>query len=184
LPARPAWILTDEPALPQLLTDLNAAPREDFVARVGGIFEHSPWVAEAAWAARPFASVADLHAKMVAAMHAAPHARQLALLRAHPELAGRAMVAGTLTADSASEQSRSGLTQCSPAELATLQRLNAAYNARFGWPFIAAVKHMDRAGIIALFSARLEQSAADEFAACLANIEKITRWRLDEQVRA
>lgn len=164
------------------LTTLNAARREDFAARLGGIFEHSPWVAEAAWQARPFAGVAALHAAMTAAMHAAPHARQLALLRAHPELAGKAMVSNTLTADSANEQTRSGLTDCSSEEFAQLQALNAAYNKKFGWPFILAVKQLDRATIIRTFAARLEANAADEFAACLANIAQITRWRLDDQV--
>ena len=166
------------------LDALNQSDRITFVDRVGGIFEHSPWVAEAAWDARPFATIADLHAKMEAAMRAAPHQRQLALLRAHPELAGRAMVSNTLTADSTNEQTRSGLTNCSPEDLATLQDLNAAYNRKFGWPFIAAVKYMDRAGIIKLFAERLENSAADEFEQCLANIGRITRWRLDEQVDA
>ncbi len=165
------------------LAQLNRDSRSQFVARVGGIFEHSPWVAHNAWDARPFTDVANLHAKMAAAMRAAPHLQQLALLRAHPELAGKAMVSNALTADSTNEQARSGLTNCSAEELATLQRLNAAYNGKFGWPFIAAVKYMDRAGIIELFTARLENNAADEFENCLANIEKITRWRLDDQVR-
>ena len=166
-----------------LLTTLNEASRNAFVARLGGIFEHSPWVANAAWLARPFADVAALHAAMSAAIRAAPHAQQLALLRAHPELAGKAMAGNTLTADSASEQTRSGLTNCSAEEFAQLQALNAAYNKKFGWPFILAVKHLDRATIIGTFVERLELSAADEFDACLVNIEKITRWRLDEQVR-
>lgn len=164
------------------LATLNDASRSDFVARVGGIFEHSPWVAEKAWNARPFKGIAELHAAMVAGMRAAPHLQQLALLRAHPELAGKAMTSNTLTADSTNEQTRSGLTNCSAEDLATLQGLNAAYNKKFGWPFIAAVKYLDRASIIALFGARLENSAADEFENCLANIEKITRWRLDDQV--
>ena len=166
------------------LSTLNQASREAFVTSLGGIFEHSPWVAEAAWEARPFADTAALHAVMTAAIHAAAHARQLALLRAHPELAGKAMVSQTLTADSTDEQTRSGLTHCSPAEFAQLQALNAAYHKKFGWPFILAVKHLHRATIIRTFVARLESSAADEFDTCLANIEKITRWRLDEQVSA
>ena len=166
------------------LAEINTFSSEAFSSRLGGIFEHSPWVAERAAGARPFADVAALHAAMAAAMHTAPHAQQLALLRAHPELAGRAMVAKTLTADSTNEQSRSGLTNCSPAEFAQLQALNAAYNKKFGWPFILAVKHLDRATIIRTFSERIESSAADEFEACLANIEKITRWRLDDQVSA
>jgi OHCU decarboxylase len=164
------------------LADLNRADRAAFTAALGGIFEHSPWIAEAAWDARPFADLAALHAAMVAAMRGAPHARVLALLRAHPELAGRAMVDNTLTADSTNEQTRSGLTRCTPEEFAELTRLNAAYNAKFGWPFILAVKHLDRPTIIRTFAERLAGSAADEFEQCLANIEKITRWRLDDQV--
>lgn len=164
------------------LTELNRADRAAFVAALGGIFEHSPWIAEAAWAARPFADVTALHAAMVAAMRDAPFTRALALLRAHPELAGRAMVDKTLTSDSTSEQTRSGLTHCTPEEFARLTGLNADYNRKFGWPFILAVKFLDRPTIIHAFAERLELCAADEFDNCLANIEKITRWRLDDQV--
>jgi OHCU decarboxylase len=161
------------------LAQLNAMSQADFTAALGGLFEHSPWVAEAAWKARPFADGTDLHAKMAAAMHDAPFLRTLALLRAHPELAGKAMVSKSLTADSANEQTRSGLTACTPEEFARLTELNAAYNRKFGWPFILAVKHLDRATIIKTFAERLEHDAAAEFAANLKNIETITRWRLD-----
>ena len=162
------------------IAQINAWPRAQFVQQLGGIFEHSPWVAETAWDSRPFADIAALHAAMVAAVRAAPHARQLAFLRAHPELAGRAMVDQSLTAESANEQTRSGLTQCTPAEFARLHELNAAYKRKFGWPFILAVKHLDRPTIIRSFAERLELPAADEFESCLANIEQITRWRLDD----
>lgn len=162
------------------IAQINACPRAQFVQLLGGIFEHSPWVAEAAFESRPFADVAALHAAMVAAVRAAPHARQLAFLRAHPELAGKAMVDRSLTAESANEQTRSGLTQCTPAEFARLQAQNSAYKQKFGWPFILAVKQLDRATIIRTFAERLELPAADEFESCLANIEQITRWRLDD----
>lgn len=162
---------------------LNRLNRQSFVKILGGIFEHSPWVASTTWEHGPFASTSHLHTKMCAVMHAASRGRKLALLRAHPELAGKAMVAKSLTADSTHEQTRSGLTQCSPEEFATLQRLNAAYNKKFGWPFILAVKHLDRATIIATFKARLEQSADAEFTECLANIEKITGWRLADLIQ-
>lgn len=162
------------------LQQINAMRLPEFVATLGGLFEHSPWVAEGAWPARPFRSDKELHAKMVAVMHDAPFERALALLRAHPELAGRAMVNKSLTAESTNEQARSGLTQCTPEEFARLQELNAAYNAKFGWPFILAVRQLDRAAVIRAFAERLEKSAADEFAACLANIETITRLRLDD----
>jgi N-carbamoyl-L-amino-acid hydrolase len=162
------------------LERLNTMSRREFMDALGGLFEHSPWVAEGALPARPFRSGAELHAKMVDVMRNAPFERALALLRAHPELAGRAMVSRTLTADSTNEQTRSGLTQCTPEEFARLQQLNTAYNAKFGWPFILAVRQLDRPTIIRTFAARLESSAADEFAACLANIETITRWRLED----
>lgn len=170
--------------MPLAIATINALSREEFVRSLGGVFEHSPWVAEAAFAKRPFADVAGLHDAMLGAVRDAPFARQLAFLRGHPELAGRAMVAGALTADSSNEQTRSGLTQCSPEEFAKLQELNAAYGKRFGWPFILAVKHLDRATIIRTFGERLAANAADEFEECMANIGKITRWRLDDLVAA
>ena len=162
------------------IEQINTWSREQFVARLGGIFEHSPWVAEAAWQSIPFADIGRLHGAMVAAVRAASHARQLSFLRAHPELAGKAMVDQSLTAESSNEQTRSGLTQCTPEEFARLQALNTAYKNKFGWPFILAVKHLDRPTIIRTFSERLDQAAADEFEHCMANIEKITRWRLDD----
>lgn len=161
------------------LQQINTMSQAEFVAALGGLFEHSPWVAEGAYASRPFADGADLHAKMAAVMNHAPFPRALALLRAHPELAGRAMVDKSLTADSTNEQTRSGLTQCTPEEFDRLQELNAAYNKKFGWPFILAVKQLDRATIIKTFAARVENTAAAEFAEDLKNIETITRWRLD-----
>jgi OHCU decarboxylase len=166
--------------MPFSITQLNAMPQAEFTAALGGLFEHSPWVAEAAWQARPFRDAADLHARMAAAMHDAPFPRTLALLRAHPELAGKAMVSKSLTADSTSEQTRSGLTQCTPEEFARLTELNSAYNRKFGWPFILAVRHLDRAAIIRAFAERLENDAAAEFSNNLKNIETITRWRLDD----
>jgi 2-oxo-4-hydroxy-4-carboxy-5-ureidoimidazoline decarboxylase len=166
------------------LGELNALDRAAFVAALGGVFEHSPWVADRAYAARPFASVGALHAAMVAAMHAATEAERLALIRAHPELAGKAAVRGELTADSAREQSDAGLAHCSPEEFARLQALNARYNAKFGFPFILAVKGRDRAGIIAEFARRVERSRADEFAECLAQIARIARYRLDDLLAA
>ena len=162
------------------IEQINAWPREQFVARLGGIFEHSAWVAESAWQSRPFNDIGKLHDAMVTAVRAASHARQLDFLRAHPELAGKAMIDQSLTAESSNEQTRSGLTQCTPEEFARLQELNAAYKNKFGWPFILAVKHLDRPTIIRTFAERLNLPAADEFENCMANIEKITRWRLDD----
>jgi 2-oxo-4-hydroxy-4-carboxy-5-ureidoimidazoline decarboxylase len=166
------------------LTELNALPPAAFVAALGGVFEHSPWVAERALAARPFASVDALHAAMVAAVAAAGEAPQLALLRAHPELAGRAMIRNELTADSSQEQAGAGLTQCSPDEYARLQELNARYNAKFGFPFIVAVKGLDRAGILQRFAARVTNDPAAEFREALAQVARIARFRLDALLAA
>jgi len=164
------------------LDELNATDRAAFVAALGGIFEHSPWVAARAFAARPFDSVDALHRAMVGAMHAASRDEQLALIRAHPELAGRAMVRRELTADSTSEQSGAGLTRCSPEELARLIDLNARYHAKFGFPFILAVKGWDRAGVIAELARRIECDPAAEFAEALAQIARIAGLRLAEKL--
>jgi len=166
------------------LAELNATDRATFVAVLGGIFEHSPWVAARAFAAQPFDSVDALHRAMVGAMHAASRDEQLALIRAHPELAGRAMARGELTADSTSEQSGAGLNRCSPEELARLIDLNARYSAKFGFPFILAVKGWDRTGVIAELARRLERDPAAEFAEALAQIARIAGLRLAEKVPA
>jgi len=161
------------------LNELNRLDRAGFVAALGGIFEHSPWVAEAGFAARPFASIDALHGAMVAALLSASDTQKLALLRAHPELAGKAALCGELTPDSTREQSGAGLAACSPSEFAQITELNARYKAKFGFPFILAVKGYDRAGIIAEFARRVENDRASEFAACLQQVAKITRLRLD-----
>jgi 2-oxo-4-hydroxy-4-carboxy-5-ureidoimidazoline decarboxylase len=161
------------------LARINAMDRAAFVAALGGLFEHSPWVAQRAFDARPFAGVDSLHGAMVAAMHSAPRDQQLALVRAHPELAGRAMVRNELTADSSKEQAGAGLTQCTSDEYARLVDLNARYNAKFGFPFILAVKGYDRRGVIAEFARRVERDVDEEFAEALAQIARITRFRLD-----
>ncbi len=166
------------------LGELNGASRAAFVAALGGIFEHSPWVAEGAFAARPFAGVADLHAAMVDAMYAAPAERQLALIRAHPELARRSAVRDPLTASSASEQSGAGLASCSADEYARLQALNERYNQRFGFPFILAVRGWNRAGVIAEFERRVESDAVGERAECLRQIARIAALRLETLVAA
>ena len=160
------------------LATLNAAPREEFVARLGGIFEHSPWVAERAFERRPFASREALHAAMVAVVAEAGEERQLALIRAHPELAGRAAVRGETTEFSQQEQGGSGLLDCSPEEFARLQALNRRYVEKFGFPFILAVRGLDRAAIIAAFARRAENPREAEIAEALRQIARITGFRL------
>jgi len=164
------------------LAELNARDRRGFVVALGGIFEDSPWVAEAAWPRHPFATLDALYRAMVDAVRAVADNAQLALIRAHPELAGKAAVRGKLTADSRAEQSGAGLDQCSPQEFARLQELNRAYNAKFGFPFIIAVKGLDRAAIIKRFTERLERDRAAEFEEALQQIARIAWLRLEALV--
>ena len=156
--------------------------RPAFVRVLGGIFEHSPWVADRAFSEQPFASVDGLHAAMTAAVARAAEREKLTLLRAHPELAGKAAVRGELTSDSSKEQSGAGLSQCSQEEFALLTELNRRYNAKFGFPFILAVKGHDRASVIGEFARRVEQDRTSEFAESLAQIARITRYRLEALV--
>jgi len=159
--------------------EINRISSGAFTTALGGIFEHSPWVAERASAARPFADIAALHDAMMAAVRGAADGMQLTLIRAHPELAGKAAIRGELTADSTMEQSRAGLNQCSAVELARLTALNAAYGAKFGFPFILAVKGYDRAGILREFAQRVDRDRDTEFEEALTQIARITRSRLD-----
>jgi 2-oxo-4-hydroxy-4-carboxy-5-ureidoimidazoline decarboxylase len=160
------------------LTELNGLPADAFVERLGSVFEHSPWVAAGVVDARPFASVYALHRAMCDVVAGVGHDAQLALIRAHPELAGRAAIAGALTADSTREQQGAGLDRCSPAEFAELHALNAAYRERFGFPFIIAVRGHSRQSIIASLRARLAHPVEQEFAEALEQIERIAELRL------
>lgn len=170
------------PCTPVSVAALSALEREAFVVALDGIFEHSPWVADAAWSARPFADRNDLLDALVTAMRSAPEALQLALIRAHPELAGRAAVRGELTVESRGEQAGAGLDTCSAEEFERLQQLNTSYIAKFGFPFILAVRGYDRAGIIERFAARLGNTPEAEFDEALTQIAKIAALRLADRV--
>lgn len=151
--------------------------KAEFLSKFGAVYEASPWVAEAAWpriAAGELDALPDLAEAMRAAVDGASESAKLALIRAHPELASRARMAEA----SVREQSGAGLDQCSAAEFAAFQQLNAAYNARFGFPFIIAVKGLTRADILAAFEARLAADAAGEFAAAIEQIHRIAGFRL------
>ena len=161
------------------LRELCTLDRAAFAARLAGIFEHSPWVAERTWDARPFADVDTLHAALLDTLSAADDAAKRALICAHPELAGKEAQAGTLTTASTDEQRGAGLDQCSRAELDTLRELNAAYRARHGFPFVVAVKGLSRDQIIDTLRHRLNNDSATECASCLREIGKIARFRLD-----
>ncbi|HVG96098.1 MAG TPA: 2-oxo-4-hydroxy-4-carboxy-5-ureidoimidazoline decarboxylase [Chloroflexota bacterium] len=160
------------------LSDLNACPRPEFVATLGAIFESSPWVAEAVYPRRPFASVGDLHRAMTGAVRDAGVGAQLALIRAHPDLGTRLR----LGADSAAEQSGAGLDRLAPDELARFTELNRRYRERFGFPFIIAVRGTSRASILEAFERRLQHDAPAEVAQALDEIGAITRFRLEEAV--
>jgi len=153
----------------------------DFMATFGGIYEHSPWIAKAAWASRARDSldtVEGLAAAMQAAVDAASEDAKLKLICAHPDLAGKAAIRGDLTAESRSEQAGAGLDQCTEEEFETFQNLNAAYKDKFGFPFIVAVKGLDRQGILAAFRARLNHDRAQEFETALTQIHRIAGFRL------
>ncbi len=168
------------------LEQINAAGDAEFAALLDGTYEHSPWVAEGAAAKRPFATLAALKHALAASVREAGHERQLALIRAHPELAGKAAVARKLTAESTNEQGKAGLADCTPQEFARIQQLNAEYNAKFGWPFILAVRGprglgLGRAEIIATFERRLAGHPDFEFAESLRHIHRIAEIRLNDK---
>ena len=164
------------------VSDLNGADRAAFVAALGAVFEHSPWIAERAFAQRPFAAIDDLHAAMAHAVGTAEEGEKLALLQAHPELAGKLARAGAMTTSSLGEQSGAGLDRLGDAEFARFESLNAAYGAKFGFPFIIAVRDHDKAGILDEFERRLGNGVAQEFEAALAEVLKIARFRLEHML--
>ena len=172
------------------LEQINAASPAQFVALLDGTYEHSPWVAERAGAQRPFASLAALKRALTVSVREAGREAQLKLIRAHPELAGKAMVSRNLTAESTNEQGKAGLADCTPEEFARLQQLNAAYNAKFGWPFMLAVRGpnpkqdgpgLSRAEIIATFGRRLAHHPDFEFAEALRQIHRVAEIRLNDK---
>ena len=168
------------------LNQLNAASQAEFTQLLDGIYEHSPWIAVQAWSQRPFASLAQLKQALALAVRSALPDMQLALIRAHPELAGRALPGESLTAESTNEQAKAGLIDCTLDELARLDQLNADYQAKFGFPFILAVRGPRGTGlfkpeIIATFARRLGNPADFERAECLRNIHRIAEIRLNDQ---
>ena len=160
------------------LDEINALDRDAFVARLGFLFEGSPWIADATWPARPFGSSDELHRALCATMLGASVERQVALIRAHPDLAGKAAVAGTLTPESTREQSSAGLNRLTPAEYARFSRLNGAYRNTFGFPFVICAREHTKESILESFEARLRNDRAEEIATALGEIAKIARLRL------
>ncbi len=162
------------------IDQLNQLPQAPFVALLGGVFEHSPWVAERVWVQRPFADIDALHKAMVHAVQAATVAEQLALLRAHPELAGREAQLGELTAASSQEQSRAGLNALAPEEMARIVLLNATYLGRHGFPFIVCVGQHTKDSIFKEFARRADNPTPVEIQQALAQVAEIARLRLGQ----
>lgn len=165
------------------LDELNRLSQHDFTRALADIFEHSPWVAERSWSKRPFENVDTLHAAMCQTLADADIDAKLALIRAHPRLAGKAAIRGELTAASTQEQSGAGLGQCSPEEFARITALNDAYDQRFGFPFILAVRGHDRSSIIANMQARIGNERDAEIAEALRQIERIASFRLADTIK-
>jgi OHCU decarboxylase len=165
---------------PLAMRGIDQLDRDAFVERFGALFEHSPWVAEEAWADRPFADAEALFEALQAAMYAAPRQRQLALIRAHPDLAGRAAIEGSLTAGSQREQASAGLDRLTRDEYAAFKRISAAYRKRFGFPFVVCVREHTKASILRVAAERLEHTPEEEVRVALEEIARISRLRLEE----
>ncbi|MGL4611711.1 MAG: 2-oxo-4-hydroxy-4-carboxy-5-ureidoimidazoline decarboxylase [Trueperaceae bacterium] len=167
-----------------MLQELNHLNQSSFTEKLGGIFEHSPWVADGTWYKRPFASVAELHEAMCDDVEHAPEEQQLKLIRAHPDLAGKAALAGDLTESSKLEQAGAGLDRLTPEEYRHFHALNDAYTAKFAFPFILAVKGHTKETILQAFEERLPNSLEVEKARALEEIYKIARFRLEALLTA
>src|SRR6266849_10226669 len=165
-----------------ILSDLNAADKDDFVAALGNIFEHSPWVAEQAAAARPFAGVTALFAAMKAAVDRAPAELRLALIKAHPDLANKTQRAAGLTAESDAEQNSVGLDRLSDAEYVAFERVNNAYRSKFGFPYIVCVRRHTKDSILRDFERRLPNDARTETQKSIEEICRIAALRVDQLV--
>jgi 2-oxo-4-hydroxy-4-carboxy-5-ureidoimidazoline decarboxylase len=171
-------------ASPTPLAELNACSKADFVAALANIFEYSPWIAEKAADARPFAGIAELFEAMQAAVERAPPELRLALIKAHPDLAGKTQRSAGLTAESDAEQNSAGLDRLSDAEYAAFQRVNNAYRAKFGFPYIVCVRRHTRDSILRDFERRLPNDSATEAATSIGEICRIAALRLDQAVSA
>ncbi len=169
---------------PISIEDVNLMPHAAFVGAFGDIAEHSPWVAEVAAHARPYADRRAMIGAFLDAILEAPPAKQLALVRAHPDLAGKAAVAGDLMPDSRKEQAGAGLDRLTQEEFARFSRLNEAYNENFGFPFIFAVKGSDKHAILAAFEARIGNDPEAELATAIRQVGNIVTFRLEDRVAA
>jgi 2-oxo-4-hydroxy-4-carboxy-5-ureidoimidazoline decarboxylase len=166
------------------LAKLNAADEAGFMAALGDVYEHAPWVAQAALKQRPFVTLAALHAAMMDAVRAAPPEQRLALIKGHPDLAGKAARAGTMTVESKAEQASAGLDRLSETEFAQFHRLNDAYREKFGMPFIICVRRHSKDSILQQFERRLQNTMSAETKTALGEIFRIAALRLDQRIEA
>jgi len=164
------------------LQEINTLDQEHFVMAFGLLFEGPPWIVRQAWHARPFNSLTHLLEALCTVMYHAPVEQQVALIQAHPDLVGRAALAGTLTPESTNEQASVGLDRLSPEEIATFTRLNRAYDGRFGFPFVICVRENKKESILAGFATRLQHSQSREIETALDEIAKICWYRLRDTV--
>jgi OHCU decarboxylase len=162
------------------MESINQLGQAEFVERFGPLFEHSPWIAENAWSDRPFADADELFEALRAAMYSAPRTKQLALIRAHPDLAGKAAIEGSLTRSSTSEQASAGLDRLTPDEFEAFTRTNTAYRERFGFPFVVCVREHTKESILRVAAERLEHSRDEEVRVALEEIAKIARLRMED----
>jgi len=165
------------------LDEINSLTGEEFVRIIGPVFEHSPWIAEAIWGERPFASLEELHLALCEMVESAGGEKQLALIRAHPDLVGQAALAGTLTRPSNSEQASSGLDKLAPGEIATFQTFNRTYHEKFGFPFVICARLNEKEAILAGFKKRLRNSRPEEIKTALEQIRQIAYLRLKDIIQ-
>lgn len=165
------------------LQQINQLDQEHFVQALGGVFEGPPWIVAQAWSDRPFSSHSHLHQSLCSVMYAAPLESQIALIQAHPDLVGRAALAGTLSPASTGEQAAAGLDQLSPEEITMFTTFNQAYHERFGFPFVICARENKKESILAGFATRLQHSRTQEVTIALAEIAKICTLRLQDLIK-
>ena len=164
------------------LAQINRLGQNDFVRSIGPVFEHSPWIAEMTWTKKPFASFKQLYRALCETVKNAAEEKQLALIRAHPDLVGHAALAGTLTRESTSEQAGAGLNNLSPGEIELFQKQNATYKNKFGFPFVVCARLNKKEAILAGFEQRLKNSRGQEIKTALEEIFKIVELRLRDLI--
>lgn len=164
------------------ISELNKLERESFVQKIGPVFEQSPWIAETTWQKRPFTNLKNLHRALCKTVKNSGEGKQLALIRSHPDLVGRAALAGTLTHESTGEQAGAGLNKLSPEEIALFQKNSAAYKKKFSFPFVICARLNKKEAILNGFQRRLENSREHEIQAALEEIFKIAELRLRDLI--